>query len=53
MENKVNIKIEVWEAGNPFNSAEKYYNSEHENDYNKEVALLLKIVNKTIEKYNV
>ena len=36
-----NIKIEVWEEGNPFNSAEKYYNSQHPNDFNKEVEKLL------------
>ena len=44
MENKVNIKTEAWEAGNPFNSAEKYYNSDYENDYNNEVATLLEQV---------
>ena len=45
---KFNIKIECWERDNPFNSAEKYFNSEYENDYNKEVVKLLEklLVNK-------
>ena len=42
--NPINIKIEVWEKGNPFNSQEKYFNSEYENDYNKEVEQLLEQV---------
>ena len=39
---RFNIKIEVWEKGNDnwFTSAEKYFNSDHENDFNKEVELL-------------
>ena len=44
----INIKIEVWEEVNPFNSAEKYYNTEHQNDFNKEVKKLLEKI-KTYE----
>ena len=43
---KYNVKVEVWEAGNPFNSAGKYYSGTVGADYNKEVAKLLEQINK-------
>lgn len=43
---KINIKIEVWEQGNPFNSNEKHFNSDFKNDYNKEVEQLLEQLKK-------
>jgi hypothetical protein len=47
-----NIKIEVWEKGNPFNSQEKYFNSEYETDFNKEVVKLTKQVEEKYEQDN-
>ena len=43
---KFSIKIEVWKKNDPRSSEEKYFNSDYETDYNKEVALLKELIEK-------
>ena len=40
MEKTLIIKIEVWEKGDGFHLAHKYFNSDYKNDFNEEVAKL-------------